>query len=120
MVKDGRYLSGISNNTGLPHAVEGSTSKCCIAWSIGPNHNSGKTVKQAVWTIDGAVVNTQDLFGWTRPLTPMISYWSSAISWDGLFTFEKLGVSEVECSCFMRIARFCPPVGSKCCPGSTQ
>ena len=89
---DGKALSGLYKSTGLASLKE-TTSKFCISWSIGPNPTSGETVNQAVWTIDGTVMNTQDLTGWTRPLFPYISYWSSAgnedpglLSWTGAFT----------------------------------
>ena len=89
---DGKALSGLYKSTGLASLKE-TTSKFCISWSIGPNPTSGETVNQAVWTIDGTVMNTQDLTGWKKPMFPYVSYWSSAgtedaglISWMGEFT----------------------------------
>lgn len=88
---DGQDLKGFFQPTGLSK-LRGSASNFCIAWSIGTAPN-GKTINSAVWTVDDRVIFSRDLTGWTKPLMPYVSFWSSygsgndgLISWTGPFT----------------------------------
>lgn len=64
-----RVSIGAAKVSGIP----GPAVTYCLSWNIG---NSDPALNKAVWSANGAQIRTLSLVGWTRPLRPILSYWS--------------------------------------------
>ncbi|KAJ3307411.1 hypothetical protein HDV03_000059 [Kappamyces sp. JEL0829] len=74
---DGTDLEHAKAVPGLGARSTGSDSvsgkRYCIYWDV-------VAAKQAIWTVDGQVLYSYSLQGWSKPLKPYFSYWGLSVS----------------------------------------